>query len=242
MRPLAEELKTYEENLVLLPNGEEFDLCVGNFICDAPGRSLVTGTAFYNGTNGCGKCEVTGVFDTKMLFLKEDAPLRTGINFRNRKQVLHHREKSPLEDLKIDMVKQFPLDYMHLVCLGITKLLLRLWFRSKKPLLSPKILDILSDELLELGKYLPKEFNRKTHSITELGRWKATVLRTFLLYLGIIVLRRHLEKKYIDNFTLLSCAIRILCDPVECINNNLTAKNLLKQFLGGFKTFIQIFI
>lgn len=235
LRPLVDELKTFETNLIELSNKELYDLSVGNFICDTPARCLVTSTSMYNSKNGCGKCDVEGVWRKKIVFLKQDAELRTDQSFRSRSQPKHHNGKSPLEELDIDMVKRFPLDYMHLVCLGIVKLLLRLWFRSQKPLLSTTNLSRLSENLIKLGKCLPREFNRKTQSMFELGRWKATVLRTFLLYLGIIILRDELDPKYVDNFTLLSCAIRILCHPSECILNNGAAKILLKRFQEGFE-------
>lgn len=44
----------------------------------------------------------------------------------------HHKGTSILESLNIDMVKQVPLDYMHLVLLGVTKRVLSLWLRGSQ--------------------------------------------------------------------------------------------------------------
>lgn len=114
------------------------------------------------------------------MFLDLYAELRTDKSFRERKTPGHHKkEASAFEKLDINMVQSFPLDYMHLICLGVVKLLLHTWFRGKQSRLSPKAIKSLSDDLVSLGKSMPKEFNRKTVGLSELGRWKATILRIF---------------------------------------------------------------
>lgn len=133
------------------------------------------------------------------------------------------------------MVTQSPLDYMHNVCLGVMKLLLKLWFKSKSPLLSAKGLGLLSDELINLAKYIPKEFARKTQSLAELGRWKATTLRLFLLYIGSVILQDKLTDDIVYHFNLLSCAIRILCNPSQYKTLNKVAKDMLQDFVIQLK-------
>lgn len=124
---------------------------------------------------------------------------------------------------------------MHIVCLGVVKLLLWIWFRSQNPIISAQETAILSDDLVNLGKSVPKEFNRKTTGLNELGRWKATVLRTFLLYVGPIVLQGHLPNNVVVHFNLLSCAIRLLCHPVQFKKNNRLAMELLEEFVRQMK-------
>ncbi|KAL3226085.1 hypothetical protein MRX96_004527 [Rhipicephalus microplus] len=51
---------------------------------------------------------------------------------RPKAQQRHHTGHSILEELPIDIVKDVPLDYMHLVCLGLVHKLLVLWFRGPK--------------------------------------------------------------------------------------------------------------
>ena len=68
---------------------------------------------------------VLEMYDGRLIFLDDDSPLRTDTSFRNREDEDHHTGRSILQALPIDMVKCFPLDYMHLVCLGVIRKLLR---------------------------------------------------------------------------------------------------------------------
>jgi hypothetical protein len=43
------------------------------------------------------------------------------IPFLSKHRKNHHIGESPLEQLDIDMISSFPLDYMHLVLLGVFK-------------------------------------------------------------------------------------------------------------------------
>lgn len=53
---------------------------------------------------------------------ERDKEMRTDERFRQRYQPEHHYLRSALEDLPIDMVKQFPVsDSLHLIDLGIMK-------------------------------------------------------------------------------------------------------------------------
>ena len=133
------------------------------------------------------------------------------------------------------MVKQFPLDYMHLICLGVTKLLIVLWLKYK-PKLSTYQIHQLSTAFTDLKKYVPKEFNRKPQSLTDLSHWKATVFRFFLLYAGPLILDGFIPDDMVKHFNFLSCAIRILCHPTEYKVNNTFAHELLVKFVKGFKT------
>ena len=91
------------------------------------------------------------------------------------------------------------------------------------------------DERINLIKSsIPKEFSRKPRSLKELDRWKATELRQFLCYTGIFVLHGILPPVYYNHFLLLFCAMRILCDKIECIRNNECAAAMLKRFVNKF--------
>ncbi len=54
----------------------------------------------------------------------DDVFLRTDATFRNQVHKNHHKGRSPLLHLKINLISSFPLDYMHLVFLGVFKRLL----------------------------------------------------------------------------------------------------------------------
>lgn len=60
------------------------------------------------------------------------------------------------------MVSQFPLDYMHLVCLGIVRRLLNMWLRGPLTVRVPAtIVEQMSAKLVSRRPYIPVEFARK---------------------------------------------------------------------------------
>ncbi|GBO17289.1 hypothetical protein AVEN_200092-1 [Araneus ventricosus] len=91
-------------------------------------------------------------------------------------------EKSPLLKVDIGLVTQFPLDYMHMVCLGIMRKLLISWCRGPLNVhLCSRDIDILSNRLVSYSRNIPDELPRKPRSLREIDRWKATEFRMFLL-------------------------------------------------------------
>ena len=172
-----------------------------------------------------------------MVFLENDCALRSNDSFRKQLQEEHHLGVSPFTHIdSIDMIKNFPLDYMHLICLGVIRTLVCFWMHPKrKPRLDARTLNKLSDLLNEIGKSIPKEFNRRPQKLSDAGKWKATVSRTFLLYIGLIILQNILPDDYLKHFNKLSCAIRILCSPIDYDKNNAYAEKLLIEFVEEFK-------
>jgi hypothetical protein len=133
------------------------------------------------------------------------------------------------------MITNFPLDYMHLICLGVTKRLLVTW--TSGPLnqrLSKRNIEIVSQRLLELQVQVPEEFARRPRSLKDLPHWKATEFRMFLLYTGPIVLKDILPHDLYQNFILLSSAVSILVDKTLCTSYIDYAKDLLKLFVKRY--------
>ena len=93
------------------------------------------------------------------------------------------------------------------------------------------MIEDISSNLKNIIKWIPSDFTRKTRGLNELGRWKATELRLFLLYVGPITLNQHVPSTYIYHYNCLQSAIRILCDENDCIKNNECAKQLLIHFV-----------
>ena len=99
-------------------------------ICDTPARAFVKQVKGHSGYSGCDKCKQRGFWKGKMTFPEINAELRTDAEFDEMSDLGHHIGVSPFRDSPVGLVSQFPLDFMHLVCLGVMKRLLLLWLRG----------------------------------------------------------------------------------------------------------------
>ena len=96
---------------------------------------------------------------------------------------------------------------MHLFNTGIMRRLLSFLFGSKRgrnirrvtlPNATQIFIDIF---LVSLRKYISRlDFARLPKSIKHLGHWKASDLRIFLHYLGVVILKPYLPKAFYDLF------------------------------------------
>lgn len=141
----------------------------------------------------------------------------------------HYIWKTPLESLSIGLVTSFPLDYMHLVCLGVTHKLISLCQKGPlKTRLGPTFVQNVSSQLTELCPHTPSEINRKQRSLLESDCWKATEFRTFLLYTAPVCLKGNVPKAMYENFMLFAVAMTIFLSPSLCADY---AGNLLVLFV-----------
>lgn len=69
----------------------------------------------------------------------------------------------------------------------------------------------------------------------ELDRCNATEFRTFLLYVGAVVLRKLLSKPEYEHFSVLHVGIRILASPVLCRQQKAYAGELVQHFVDKFE-------
>ncbi len=119
----------------------------------------------------------------------DNLELRDNYSFRQQTNRGHHHDYSPFLDIpNLDMVYGFPLDYMHLVLLGVMRKLLYIWGRGL--VRSPFVFNErgkrkINRRLRKIRKSLPNEFERRSISLAHLKTWKAQEFRTFLLYTGI---------------------------------------------------------
>lgn len=116
----------------------------------------------------------------------------------------------------IYIINVFALDYMHLVCLGVTIKLIHLWL--SKGNLNVRIrgqkIKELDSSLISFKNMITCDFPRKPRGLTnEINRWKATEFKQFLLYTGPIVLKNILSKRCYINFLCLHISIQILVSP-----------------------------
>lgn len=215
---------------------KKYIVILNAILYDPPAKSLITYTKGHTGYFACSKCIQEGDFVcNRMTYLETDNILRTNDMFRNRTQIEHHTGDSILEKFNIGMVSQIPIDYMHLVCLGVVKRLLQLWLKgSKNVRLSTEDVQSVSCHLFTIKKFIPSEFKRKPRNLRDMDRWKATEFRQFLLYTGYIVLKSVISPLCYNHFLCLSIAIRILTDPQMCMTYNAYAHSLLLWFVSNY--------
>lgn len=166
-----------------------------------------------------------------------NAPAQTDDDFDTMIQEQHHNARSPLIDLGIKMISQFPYDYMHLVCLGVTRKLLGLWIKGpvqNRCRVGRDVINSISEDLLKYWKLLPFEFTRKCRSLAEMDRWKATEFRQFLLYSGPVVLNDKLPTDKYEDFLDISVAIYCLSSPFYGTNHCQYAHELLCTFVKDY--------
>ena len=139
---------------------------------------------------GCGKCIQEGEYFNSVCFAERFLD-QTDESFILRLQEEHHTRTSILETLNIDMVSQIPYKYIHLVCLGITRKLIRLWIKGNSVAyrLPSTTVNQISHHLISLREFIPKEFCQKPRMLCDRDRWKTTELQLFLLYSGLLVLK-----------------------------------------------------
>ncbi|CAG7716895.1 unnamed protein product [Allacma fusca] len=206
------------------------------FICDAPARAFISGTKNHSGYRSCSKCYAHGVWRKKVVFLEVNARNRNDGLFRSKDDPNHHTGTSIIETLPIDIVRCIPLDYMHLVCLGVMRKLIILWTRG--PAASFKISSNQQDQIsARLNKYalhFGTDFSRKPRSLKEVDHWKATEFRSFLLYSGPVALKSVIKDDYYNHFLCLHVAITILCCPSKIHCHLQYSRSLLKYFVERF--------
>lgn len=236
LKYLVEDLKNLMENGFIFKN-KMYTIDIGHFVCDAPARAFVLNVKSHSGFYCCTKCCQKGeYFERRITFPECSVELRTDESFKNRTQKEHHTKIEPgiLESINICCVSQFTLDYMHIVCLGVTKHMLKLWTKKKG-----KDFSLNSDQILaiskgnvKLSKQFCAEFNRVPRTLDELDRWKASEYRSFLLYTSIIVLKNVLHDSVYTHFCKLHIGLRILCDKNLCSRFNYQAECLLKEYIA----------
>lgn len=130
-RPLTSFLSDFVTELsLLLINGFTFlekcyNISVHSFVCDAPARAFLKCIKSHQGYSSCEKCTEPGEYLKGRIILRNiDLPLRTDESFRSQIDEDHHTGISPLIKLNIGLVTLFPIDYMHNICLGVTRKLL----------------------------------------------------------------------------------------------------------------------
>lgn len=205
------------------------------FICDTPARAFLKCIKGHGGYWACERCTVRGErLERRTIYPNEDCQARTDTSFRQQSNPEHHTGNSPLLSIEppINMITEFLLDFMHLVCLGVMKKLLEYWLYGTSIMkISHNAKSQLSNLLIRLQSQIPVEFQRTTRTLTEFERFKAVEFKFLLLYAGPIVFKRVLNDAAYKHFLFLHAACRILCSKKLALINYENAKKLLEQFV-----------
>lgn len=217
-------------------------------VCDAPARAFLKCVKSHTGYSACEKCTQEGEYlNNHVVFPITDAPLRRDEDFINMTDEAHHLGSSPLLATSLGLVSGFPLDFMHLVCLGVMRRLVYLWLKG--PLscrLSSRQVNMLSEQLENVRRCTPVEFNRWPRTLKEIDMWKASEFRHFLLYTGHVLLKSFLHAAVYKHFLLLFVGILILSSKKLFATYRDYANNALVLFVQHFRkmygdTFLTIY-
>lgn len=198
------------------------------------------GVVNFNSKNGCQKCTTVGRYSAqfrRVYFPNSKARLRTDADFRARKSEAHHKERSLIENLPIDMIFSVPSsDPLHLLDLGVMKRCLIRWVYGEKGYRrkwTKCSIERVSRLLENCQKYMPTDIHRAIRNLNHLRKWKGTEFRTVLLYVGMIVFEQVLDTDEFNHFMTLCFAVRI-CSSRLYKNYLPIAEKMLKNYVENY--------
>lgn len=217
-------------------NDMDIELTIRCIICDAPARNSCLGTKGYNGYFGCGRCTQIGEHKNyRMTFPEITFTKRTDEGFRSKSQPEHHHYDSPFLVFDIDIIGQFPLDYLHTVCLGVVKKLVGMWLGGDlRARLKSTDIQQISDRLIAIALTQPSEFQRKCRSLKEFSNFKGTEFRNLIVYILPVATHGILPNDKYQHMLILHVAMLILIDPNLAKTHADVAQELLEHFVKSF--------
>ena len=189
-------------------------------VVDAVMRAPLMNQVQFNGYYGCTHCFIEGQrarSKNTLIYpytIKQD-PLRTSetrksaLNFcpKHIKQICGLRGESVVENL-VPLPSAMLIDYMHQVLLGVVRTTLYNLVRSSR---FSKIAKAKVSQALLSCKLPSCDYKRQLRSIDTVKYWKASELKSFLLY-GFVCLIDTVSHELFIHFFILSAAIRMLLD------------------------------
>jgi hypothetical protein len=157
----------------ILTSGQKIFVTIKGFVCDAPTKAFILGIKSHTGYSSCTRCKQAGTWEyNKVVFTELDWQARANEEFLKRLDEDYCIGHTNLQLLpNIDFVYSFPIDYMHLACLCVTKTLLSIWNFARPPLkLSSHVLSSISSTLTSFRSSIPNEFCRKPRGVDEMKR------------------------------------------------------------------------
>ncbi|KAK3926367.1 Formiminotransferase N-terminal subdomain-containing protein [Frankliniella fusca] len=223
--------------------------------CDAPARAVFINMKSHSGFFSCPVCRCKGerTNDVTVFPFEENVRLRSmeeyeqQVKWAVQNRVLHNKTRlneeaacgikgpSVLSYMVDDMFQSTSIDVMHCVYLGVTRQMLHLFIESdkEKPYSICTKLNLVSDKLLQISP--PHFVQRLPQSLEKILLWKASELRSFLLYYALCVLFNVLNQKYYDHFILLVEGVALLNKSSVSDDDITLSSLLLSQFVKKFQ-------
>ena len=220
-------------------DSQTYSVTIKAFVCDAPARAFLKCITGHTGYYSCERCQIRGSWNGRVILdCATTCPARTEEQFDGVQYENHQSGVTPLINAGIRCISQFPLDYMHMICLGVVRRMLSHLRRGLAVCrLSPRQRGEISERLVGFKGQMPREFARQPRSLTELDRWKATEYRQFLLYTGPVVLRNVVTDRVYKHYICLTVAVSVLLNSFDGMRQAYLeyAEKLLVQFVNQCK-------
>lgn len=220
--------------------------------CDIPARSAVMNMNQHNGENSCPKCMQKGVntrtaaggnirtfpYDSS----NPAGPERISTQVVNDGMSSNECQKT-INGMKgisflmflphFDVVKNIGIAYMHMICLGINRLLLKLWFSSdysSEDFSMYKFIDVIDSRITNI---------KPSHLITRTPRtigehlkfWKAAEVRSWFLFYSVPCIRDLLKPIYFYHYCALLEGFYLLCQSSISENDIGRSETLINYFV-----------
>ena len=224
----------YEKCLnFLLPYFLSGELCLKAVVADLPARQLMKQCRGHTSFHSCEFCLSVGRTVERTVVFPEvgNGLLLTDVDFATQKYPEKHIQGmwSPFLCIPHDIVLDWPIDYMHCVCAGVTNRMLD-FMEKEGPLVSRIRANQkreISERLLEIDT--PSDFQRTTRPFSEWRHWSTTEKRMFLMYTGLFTMKDIVAQKVWDAWALLSAAVHLLCRPFPGESDIANAERFIKD-------------
>ena len=248
IQPIIDELKKNQLKVRLI-------------VADAPKRSFVRNMKSHSGYFACDYCLAPGSHQVNKNgkkiggiiypFSESSAPFRNNESYREIGEEISQnpdrsplyacgiKGKSPLYDLEyFDMVEDIPTEYMHLVCLGICRKLLKIIFygeTASQKMSSRNVnrIQIINNSLKSVC--VPKEFSRRTRDV-DLKNYKAEEFRNILIafHSVFVAVMDETESKLFNLLSFLTRALLLPDEYYEMISRKYDMQAVVDMFCMGF--------
>ena len=226
--------------------------------CDLPAKCLVLNCMQFNGECDCSKCLDPGAtFRTSARGHTHVYPYQVESQYGHgpkrsmndhclnaikalEDDIIVNGVKGPSWFMKLshyDIIKGTSIDYMHCVLLGVTKLLMSLWFgttHNGKRYYIGRNIALVDKRLSEIKP--PSFITRKPRKLSEHFKYfKASEYRSFLLYYSLPILHDILPINYWNHYALLVISIHTLLQQLISEIQIHCCEEMIRKFCHQFE-------